>query len=56
MRKIVIKLNDTDYHDFLRVSHEHGLTAEEKIYEIINYYLLIERRKFRTCHFYLDST
>ncbi len=45
MRKIVIKLNAKDYVDFLQISSGDGLTAEEKIYEIINYYLIIERKK-----------
>jgi len=45
LRKIVIKLNAKDYVDFLQISNGDGLTAEEKIYEIINYYLLIERKK-----------
>ncbi|HEU04649.1 MAG TPA: hypothetical protein ENH95_06010 [Nitrosopumilus sp.] len=45
MRKVVIKLNAKDYVDFLQISNGNGLTAEEKIYEIINYYLIIERKK-----------
>ena len=45
MRKVVIKLNEKDYVDFLQTSNGDGLTAEEKIYEIINYYLIIERKK-----------
>jgi len=45
LRKLVIKLNEKDYVDFLQTSNGDGLTAEEKIYEIINYYLIIERKK-----------
>jgi len=45
LRKVVIKLNAKDYVDFLQISNGDGLTAEEKIYEIINYYLIIERKK-----------
>jgi hypothetical protein len=45
LRKVVIKLNEKDYVDFLQTSNGAGLTAEEKIYEIINYYLIIERKK-----------
>jgi hypothetical protein len=45
LRKVVIKLNEKDYVDFLQTSNGGGLTAEEKIYEIINYYLIIERKK-----------
>jgi hypothetical protein len=56
MRKLIIKMNQKDYHDFLNMANEYGLTVEEKIYEMINYYLLIERKKFKTCRFYPDST
>lgn len=49
-------MNEEDYHDFLNMANEYGLTVEEKIHELISYYLLIERRKFKTCHFSLDST
>ena len=45
MRKVVIKLDEKDYLDFLQTSNGDGLSAEEKIYEIINYYLIIERKK-----------
>jgi len=45
LRKIVIKLNAKDYVDFLQISNRDGLTAGEKIYEIISYYLIIERKK-----------
>ena len=48
MRKVIIKLNEKDYVDFLQTSNGDGLTAEEKIYEIINYYLIIERKKRKT--------
>jgi len=45
LRKVVIKLNAKDYVDFLQISNGNGLTPEEKIYEIISYYLIIERKK-----------
>jgi len=45
LRKVVIKLNAKDYVDFLQIANGDGLTAKEKIYEIINYYLIIERKK-----------
>jgi len=47
LRKVVIKLNEKDYLDFLQTSNGDGLTAEEKIYEIINSCLIIERKKNR---------
>ena len=40
-------MNEKDYHDFLRLANEYGLSVEEKIYEIIAYYLLVERRRFK---------
>jgi hypothetical protein len=47
VREFVIKLNDKDYHDFMRISNEYGLSIEEKIYEIIDMYLIIERKRFK---------
>ena len=36
VREFVIRLNNKDYHDFMRISNEYGLSVEEKIYEIID--------------------
>ncbi len=47
VRKIIVKLNEKEYIDFLLISNEFGLTVEEKIYEIISYYLIIERRRVK---------
>jgi len=49
-------MNENDYHDFSQIANEYGLTVEEKIYEIIDYYLLIQRGRFKTCRFSSDST
>ncbi len=51
LREFLIRLNDDDYHDFSRIANEYGLSVEEKIYEIIEFYLLVGRRKFQVCHF-----
>ena len=45
MRKITVKLNEKDYLDFLLESNEHENTVEEQITEIIQYYVLIRRRR-----------
>ena len=45
LRKFVIKMNERDYYDFLRIANEDGLTVEEEIYKTISYYLKIERNK-----------
>jgi len=45
LRKITVKLNEKDYFDFLLESNEHENTVEEQITEIIQYYVLIRRRR-----------
>jgi len=47
MREVRIKLNERDYWDFLTecVENDH-ISVEEQIYEIINYYLIVQRKRF----------
>jgi hypothetical protein len=47
LRKITVRLNEKDYLDFLLESNEYSNTAEEQIYEIIQYYVLIRRRRVK---------
>ena len=47
LRKITIKLSEDDYFDFLLESNEHGLTPEEQVHKLINYYILVRRRRAR---------
>jgi hypothetical protein len=47
LRKITVKLNEKDYLDFLLESNEYDHTAEEQINEIIQYYVLIRRRRLK---------
>lgn len=47
MREIRIKINENDYLDFLKSSEGYNLTIEEKILEIINYYVIIERKRMK---------
>jgi len=47
VRRLTIKLNEKDYFDFLQISNEFGLTVEEKIYEIIYYHLIIQRKRIK---------
>ncbi|MGI0011630.1 MAG: hypothetical protein ACREAE_09550 [Nitrosopumilaceae archaeon] len=44
MREIKIRINEKDYLDFLKASNGYNFTIEEKILEIINYYVIIERK------------
>ena len=45
MRKITIKINDDDYLHFQTIANESGLRIDEKISEIIQYYIIIERNR-----------
>ena len=47
MREVKIKISEKDYLDFLKASNGYNLTIEEKILEIINYYVIIERRRMK---------
>ena len=45
LREIRITISEKDYLDFLKASNGYNLTIEEKILEIINYYVIIERKR-----------
>jgi hypothetical protein len=45
VRVISIKFKEKDYLDFHKIANESGLTPEEKIHKIIEYYLIIERNR-----------
>lgn len=47
MKEIIIKINDADYLSFQTVANESGLKVNEKISEIIQYYIIIERNRKR---------
>jgi len=47
LREIKIKISEKDYLDFLKASNGYNLTIEEKILEIINYYVIIERKRMK---------
>lgn len=47
LREIKIRIDEKDYLDFLRASNCYNLTVEEKILEIINYYVIIERKRIK---------
>ena len=43
LRKITIEIKDQDYLDFQSAAENSGLGVDEKILEIIQYYIIIER-------------
>ena len=45
--EVKIKISEKNYLDFLKASNGYNLTIEEKILEIINYYVIIERKRMK---------
>ena len=45
MREITIKIKDQDYMDFQSAANNSGLRVDEKLSEIIQYYIIIERNR-----------
>lgn len=46
VRKIVTKFSEQDYHIFSRIANESGLSVEEKLQEIVDVYIIVEKNKF----------
>jgi hypothetical protein len=51
VRKIVTKFNDTDFHIFTRIANESGLSVEEKLQEIVDVYIIVEKNRFKQSRF-----
>jgi hypothetical protein len=47
VRNIITKFSENDYHIFARIANESGLSVEEKLQEIVDVYLIIEKKKFK---------
>ena len=47
VRKIVTKLNENDYHIFSRIANDSGLSVQEKIQEIVDVYIIVEKNRFK---------
>ena len=47
VREIITKFNENDYHIFVRIANESGLSVEEKIQEIVDVYILVEKNRFK---------
>jgi len=45
MREIILKFNNVDYLDFQKIANESGLTPAEKLHEVVEYYLIVERNR-----------
>ena len=55
VRNIITKFNDNDYHIFARIANGSGLSVEEKLQEIVDVYLIIEKKKFKQTRINQDN-
>ena len=46
-REIIVRLNERDYHIFARIANESGLSVEEKLQEIVDIYIIIDKNRFK---------
>ncbi len=56
LREITVRIKDKDYIDFQTAANNSGLKVDEKISEIIQYYIIIERNRKRFTQSTLFST
>ena len=47
VRKIITKFSEEDYHTFSRIANDSGLSVQEKLQEIVDVYLIVEKNKFK---------
>ena len=47
VRNIITKFTENDYHIFSRIANDSGLSVEEKLQEIVDVYIIIEKNKFK---------
>ena len=51
VREIITKFSEKDYHIFCRIANDSGLSVQEKLQEIVDVYLIIEKNKFKQTRF-----
>ena len=47
VRNIITKFNENDYHIFARIANGSGLSVEEKLQEIVDIYIIVEKNRFK---------
>ena len=47
VRNIITKFIENDYHIFSRIANDSGLSVEEKLQEIVDIYIIVEKHKFK---------
>ena len=46
-RNIITKFSENDYHIFARIANDSGLSVEEKLQEIVDIYIIVEKNRFK---------
>ncbi|MGI0057592.1 MAG: hypothetical protein ACREAK_09515 [Nitrosarchaeum sp.] len=47
VRKIITKFSNDDYHIFSRIANDSGLSVKEKLQEIVDIYIIVEKNRFK---------
>ena len=47
VRNIITKFSENDYHMFSRIANDSGLSVEEKLQEIVDVYIIVEKNRFK---------
>jgi len=55
VRNIITKFSENDYHIFSRIANDCGLSVEEKLQEIVDIYLIVEKNKFKQTRINQDN-
>ena len=50
VRNIITKFNENDYHIFSRIANDSGLSVKEKLQEIVDVYIIVEKNRFKQSH------
>ena len=56
VRKIIIKFSEQDYHIFSRIANDSGLSVEEKLQEIVDIYIIVEKNRFKQTRIIHDGS
>jgi len=47
VRNIITKFSENDYHIFSRIANDSGLSVTEKLQEIVDIYIIVEKNRFK---------
>ena len=56
VRNIITKFNENDYHIFARIANGSGLSVEEKLQEIVDIYIIVEKNRFKQTRIIYDKS